>query len=578
MNKTRVLLTSVLPFCVALSGCGNGETGTLVTEVGGASQGTVGGSTAKGGDTAVNSSSSSIPASGGASNASSGGSSAVASGGTSAVNSTTSTSSTHASGGAGVGGSGIGGKSSTGSGTGVGGKATGGAGVGAGGKADTGVGGKAVGGAGGVAAGGTSTKASGGTGLTGGTTASTTTSSAAGADTTGGWGKAEDPGAGCTVTGTLPEYSALTADPKLPDPFKKLDGTRITSKSEWACRREEILKQLFKYIYGDKPIPAKGSVTGTVSTSKISVKVSEGGKSASFDVTVSMNGATAPAPAIIIYDGGMGSSLPIPSGVAKITLSATETTGGTGAKSGPFYSFYGTTHPAGYMVAQAWQVSRILDLLEQNPGTIDPYHVGVTGCSRNGKGAFAAGVFDNRIALTLPCESGIGGTVGLRLKEQLDPGANSSAEWPYHAISYVRWLSEVALGPFAKGNDAANDNTDRLPVDMHEAMALIAPRGLYILDNPGISNLDPKSAYVTAMAGKAIFKALGVEDHFAYQGASGDHCVWRGAYDASLTAMIDRFLKGKDTTKTGNFATDLGSKPTTSQYYTWDATELSGSL
>lgn len=388
------------------------------------------------------------------------------------------------------------------------------------------------------------------------------------------WGKEEDPSAKCAVTGTLPEFAALKADGKLPDPFMKLDGTRIKDKSEWACRRAEIVKQLAKYIYGEKPIPAKGSVSGTVSATKISVKVTEGSKTASFDVTVSMNGATAPAPAIITY----GAGAPVPSGVAKITLTAIESTGGSGAKMGPFYTFYGSNHPAGYMVAQAWQVSRIIDLLEQMPGTIDASRIGVTGCSRNGKGAFAGGVFDNRVALTIPCESGIGGTVGLRLKEQLDPGANDTAEWPYHAISYVRWLSEVSLGPFATANTAAGDDTDKLPVDMHEAMALIAPRALYIVDNPSISNLDPKSAYVTAMAGKAIYKALGVPDNFAYQGAGGSHCQWRTQYQASLDAMIDKFLKGKADTKTGNFATDLSSKPAETMYYTWDTTELPGKL
>ena len=98
------------------------------------------------------------------------------------------------------------------------------------------------------------------------------------------------------------------------------------------------------------------------------------------------------------------------------------------------------------------------------------------------------------------------------------------------------------------------------------------------MDNPSISNLDPKSAYVTAMAGKAIFEALGVGDHFAMQGASGSHCQWRSQYDASLTAMINKFLKGNASTQTGTFATDLGSKPTATQYYTWDAAELAGSL
>ncbi len=64
------------------------------------------------------------------------------------------------------------------------------------------------------------------------------------------WGREENPTARCKV-GKLPEYNELTkADYKLPDPFMKLDGTRIRNKSEWACRREEILQCMFKYIYG----------------------------------------------------------------------------------------------------------------------------------------------------------------------------------------------------------------------------------------------------------------------------------------------------------------------------------------
>jgi hypothetical protein len=42
--------------------------------------------------------------------------------------------------------------------------------------------------------------------------------------------------------------------------------------------------------------------------------------------------------------------------------------------------------------------------------------------------------------------------------------------------------------------------------------------------------------------------------------------------------VINEFLKGSTSTQTGNFATDVGSKPTATQYYTWDATELAGQL
>ena len=58
-------------------------------------------------------------------------------------------------------------------------------------------------------------------------------------------------------------------------------------------------------------------------------------------------------------------------------------------------------------MAWAWGVSRIIDVIEQSDGSIlKADAMGVTGCSRFGKGAFVVGVFDQRIALTMPIESG----------------------------------------------------------------------------------------------------------------------------------------------------------------------------
>ena len=315
----------------------------------------------------------------------------------------------------------------------------------------------------------------------------------------------------------------------------------------------------------------KGSVSGTVSTSNISVKVSENGKNCSFSASVNMNGANQPAPAIIVF-GGFGGP-PVPQGVASITFNAIETAGASGPKSGPFYDFYGSNHTAGYLTAQAWQISRIIDLLEQHPNIIDPYRVGVTGCSRLGKGAFVAGLLDNRIALTMPFESGAGGTIGLRLIEILDP----TGEYAYNAIGGIsRWLSEVQLSPFSSGNNSMGDNTDRLPVDMHEMMGLIAPRGLYIMDNPNhsISWADENSAWVTANVGKLIFEALGVGDHITCESTSGSHCSWRTGYNASLQAMIGKFLLGKESAETGKFHTEATNPPDPEKHYDWAVPEL----
>jgi hypothetical protein len=387
------------------------------------------------------------------------------------------------------------------------------------------------------------------------------------------WGKKENPTAGVCTVGTFPGYSDLKANPKLPDPFLMLSGARITKKSEWPCRREELYQQALHYLYGDKPIPAKGSVTGTVTPTLISVSVNEGGKSCSFTATVNMNGATQPAPAIIGYGGGA----PVPKGVAIITFSAIETAGTAGPKKGPFYDFYGSDSPTGYLAAQAWQISRIIDVLEQHPDIIDPYHLGVTGCSRLGKGAFVAGVLDNRIALTLPFESGAGGTVGLRLIKQLDP----TGEYAYNAIGGVsRWLSEVRLGPFATADNANGDHTDKLPIDMHEMMGLIAPRGLYIMDNPNhaISWADENSSWVIGNVGHLIFQALGVGDNMTYESTSGTHCTWRTGYEASLQAVINKFLLGDNSAVTGKFHTEATNPPDPKNYYDWSVPVLSGDL
>src|SRR5690606_8510320 len=108
----------------------------------------------------------------------------------------------------------------------------------------------------------------------------------------------ENPSAACEV-GPMPSNESLMSNPKLPDPFVRMDGTRITDKSEWMCRREEILQQLSHFVWGDKPVPPDGATTGTVSTSSISVSVTDGSGSTQFSLSIDMNGATAPAPAII---------------------------------------------------------------------------------------------------------------------------------------------------------------------------------------------------------------------------------------------------------------------------------------
>jgi hypothetical protein len=83
---------------------------------------------------------------------------------------------------------------------------------------------------------------------------------------------------------------------------------------------------------------------------------------------------------------------------------------------------------------------------------------------------------------------------------------------------------------------------------------------------------------VTANVGKLIFEALGVGDHITYESTSGSHCSWRSGYNASLEAMIDKFLFGKESANTGKFHTEASNPPNPEDHYDWDVPTLSGEL
>lgn len=384
----------------------------------------------------------------------------------------------------------------------------------------------------------------------------------------------ENPGADCAV-GQLPSGGSLPSTNGLPDPFVKLDGTRVTSRSEWRCRNEEVRRQAQAYIFGDKP-PRPDSVTGTVSNNRISVNASHGGSNTSFNVTVSLpSTGQPPYPAVIGYGGGffgvpqeMQSTLNA-LGIAVIeydplTLGAEN--GGGSPGSGGFYDVYGASHSGGLLMAWGWGVSRIIDVLEGDATLIDPTRIGVTGCSRYGKGAFAAGAFDARVALTIPIESGIAGTVSLKMVPTVDP----SGEQPSHAINYQRWFSPSVFRSFASA-------TDRLPVDMHQVVGMVAPRGLLVLDNPnegGFFELAAKSSYGSVVAGREIYRALGAESNISYIGSPGSHCAWRTAYTGPLRDMAAKFLTGDDSANTGQFSTNSFGTVNMDNWINWSTPTL----
>jgi len=359
----------------------------------------------------------------------------------------------------------------------------------------------------------------------------------------------ENTGEDCTVA-DLAEAGQLPSIPKFPDPFKKLDGTRMTKASEWRCRRQEIRKQAEKYVYGEKPTPEL--VQGSVEGNKISVHVEDMGKAIDFSVDIVLpTQGQAPFPALINVGpkggfGGisLGESRILEQGVAVIyydhTLLGQE---GTAEQSrgkpnpGKFYDIYGGSHSAGLLMAWAWGASRVIDVIEQADGSvIDVSKLGVTGCSRNGKGAFAIGLFDERIALTIPHETSTGGVPAYRIVDILN------TERTDHNYFGLNWLSNN-FEPFVFKDNVSN--VVKLPIETHELVAMIAPRGLLVLENPHQRQMSAPAGYAASAAGAEVYKALGVAGNISYHSnvAETAHCSYKQEYTELLERSISKFLK-----------------------------------
>lgn len=361
---------------------------------------------------------------------------------------------------------------------------------------------------------------------------------------------------------------------KLPDPFMGLDGKRISSKAEWKCRREEIGAMFEKLMFGTKPRnPEK--VEGSYSGGKLTIKVTDKGKSGSFSVKISNAGTKdKPKPALIGFGGGMmgggcGSLGNATNGldIAMITFNPDDVAPESGG--GMFFQLY--NQGQGTIIAWAWGVSRIIDALEKTPDAgIDVHHLAMTGCSRWGKGTLAVGAFDERIALTIPQESGSGGAslwrVGAQVNrqkgKQFVQGLNSAG-------TEGKWM----ISSFK--NYDGKENT--LPFDQHMLVSMVAPRALLIIDNAGQEWLGEVPSNYCGQASLETYKALGVTENYTYSQEGGHgHCQLPNGQFDEVKDFMNKFLLGKDA-KTGKI--DYSKNTQTidfkkSEWIDWDTPTL----
>jgi hypothetical protein len=238
---------------------------------------------------------------------------------------------------------------------------------------------------------------------------------------------------------------------------------------------------------------------------------------------------------ILVIDFGAGAPKPANSRSASMNTSTMLSTA---------RSLFGSTD-MGICMAGAWGVGRIIDALEQNPNCgISAKKVVTTGCSTCGKQALIAGVFEPRVAICVPVESGCAGTCSWRVSKKYGNG-NSNTDCQDITHLETNWTGTVTDNTWER----QNSTIDHLPFDQGELMALRAPGGMVAYNNfHDWMWLCSKGNVAAAQGCHWIYKALGAEDNFGFAepSATHNHCSWPSELTAGLNAFYDKFLNGKD--------------------------------
>ncbi len=342
----------------------------------------------------------------------------------------------------------------------------------------------------------------------------------------------------------IPDYT-------LPDPLVMTDGTKVTNAEMWRTkRRPEVLELFRKYVYGRAPVGRPKEMTfktfdldrraldGLAVRKQVTVNFTGKEDGPSMDILIYLPGdAKGPVPTFVILNfGGNHTIHPDPA----IRLStrwmrsnrkATERSRGNSAKSYPVEKilargyglatiYYGDidpdfhddfkngVHPAfdrlidgkraqdawGSICAWAWGLGRAMDYFESDK-QIDASRVAVLGHSRLGKTALWAGARDERFALVISNNSGCGGAaLSLRRFGETVKRINSS---------FPHWF----CNNFKKYNDAE----DRLPVDQHMLVALMAPRPVYVASADKDLWADPRGEFLSCKNAEPVYKLLGLK-------------------------------------------------------------------
>lgn len=341
----------------------------------------------------------------------------------------------------------------------------------------------------------------------------------------------------------VPEY-------KLPDPLKSFNGKRIRNSKKWESkRRPELLDFFTQNMYGEVPgkleissveirEKSTNALNGKAERKQVELSFRNNGKILRYTILIYLPKTEGKRPIILGYNffgnhtvtndvSVIISEAWAPNYPAFGIINNQLTEQSIGARSnrwpvekmidagfGLATIYYGEVDPDtddftdgvhpllyvddqkqpaenewGAISAWAWGLSRAMDYFETD-NEIDESKVIVFGHSRLGKTALWAGARDERFAAVISNNSGCGGAA-------LSKRRFGETIWRINR-SFPHW--------FCKNFKNYSKNEEKLPVDQHELIALIAPRPVYIASAEEDLWADPKGEFLSALYATPVYK------------------------------------------------------------------------
>ncbi len=309
----------------------------------------------------------------------------------------------------------------------------------------------------------------------------------------------------------------------LPDIFASAEGGKVTNTAAWEqSRRMELLNLFRRHVYGFSPSKPDTlafrvietnpkAMDGRATLKRVAISFQLQGEPFTFHLILFVpNSSRGKAPAFLLLNHRAPENTDptrkvqsefwpaeyiVGRGYAIAAINVSDEVEPDNAKATTGVRAFYRRHSAkpdeltwGALSAWAWSGSRAMDYFETDPD-INTAQIAVIGHSRGGKTSLWAGAQDTRFALVCVNCAGEGGPALSRRNFGEDTAAINK--------SFPHW--------FAPQYASYGGKEDTLPVDQHELIALVAPRGYHGADASEDLWADPRGSWLSLVEASKVW-------------------------------------------------------------------------